>query len=104
MWKIIGEQLAVSNDDIMCAEDYAPNNCTKKLSEVLQVWINKRTSEVSWKKIITVVKDPPVQHKQVAEKIFHFLKRPDIRNEYISSDQPGKVLKNSFSSCSCVTL
>ena len=86
MWNIIGEQLAVSNNDIMCAEDGVPNNCTRKLSKILQVWIDKRTSEVSWKKIITVVEDPLVEHKQEAEKIFHFLKRPDIRNEYISSD------------------
>ena len=93
MWDIIGEQLAVSNNDIMCAEHYAPNNCTRKLSKILQVWIDQRTSEVSWKKIITVVEDPPVECKQVAEKIFHFLKRPDIKNEYISSDQPGKVKK-----------
>ena len=91
MWNIIGEQLAVHYGDIKSAERKVDD--TTILSEVLQVWIDKRTSEVSWKKIITVVEDPPVQNKQVAENIFHFLKSPDIKNEYISSDQPGKVKK-----------
>ena len=91
MWNIIGEQLAVPYGDIKSAERKVDD--TAILSEVLQVWIDKRTSKVSWKKIITVVEDPPVECKQVAEKIFHFLKRPDIKSEYISSDQPGKVKK-----------
>ena len=90
-WDIIGVQLAVSNNDIMCAKDGSPNNCTRKLANILQVWKNKRTSKVSWKKIITVVENPPIENKQVVEKIFYFLKRHDIRNEYLSSCQPGKV-------------
>ena len=90
-WDIIGVQLAVSNNDIMCAEDGTPNNCTRKLSKILQVWIDKRTSKVSWKEIITVVENPPIENKQVVKKIFYFLKRHDIRNEYLFSCQPGKV-------------
>ena len=66
---------------------------TTKLSEVLQVWIDKRTCEVTWRMIITVVKEPPVEKKVVAEKIYQFLARPDIRNEYLPSYQPGKFCK-----------
>ena len=93
MWDTIGVQLAVSYNDIMSTQNNAAYNDTRKLYEILQVWVDQRTSEVSWKKIITVVEDPPLQNKQVAEKMFHFLKRPDIKNEYISSDQSGKVKK-----------
>ena len=93
MWNVIGEQLAVRYGDMKSVECNVAYDDTRKLSEVLQVWIDKRTSEVSWKKIIAVVKDPPVQNKQVAEKIFHFLNSPGIKNEYLSSDQLGKVKK-----------
>ena len=92
-WDIIDVQLAVSYNDIMSIQYNATYDDTRKLSEILQVWIGKRTSEVSWKKIITVVEDRPVEHKQVVENIFHFLKRHDIRNEYLSSYQPGKIKK-----------
>ena len=96
MWNTIGEQLEVCYDDIKSAEYNVAYNDTTKLSEVLQVWIDKRTCEVSWKMIVTVVKEPPVEHNKVAEEIYQFLARPDIMNEYLSSYQPGKV-KNIYS-------
>ena len=91
MWNIIGEQLEVRYGDIKSAEHNEAYDHTTKLSEVLQVWIDKRTCEVSWRMIVTVVKVPPIEHKVVAEKIYKFLARPEIRNEYLSSYQPGKV-------------
>ena len=91
MWNTIGEQLEVCHCDIKSAEYDVAHVNTTKLSEVLQVWIDKRTCEVSWKTIITVVKEPPIDHNVVAENIRKFLERPEIRNEYLSSDQPGKV-------------
>ena len=104
MWNTIGEQLEVRYGDIKSAEYNVAYDDTTKLSEVLQVWIDKRTCEVSWKKIITVVKEQPVEHKVVADEMYKFLERPDIRNEYLSSDQPGKINKIILNTCSCVTL
>ena len=92
-WNTIGEQLEVRYGDIKSAEYNVAYDHTTKLSEVLQVWIDKRTCEVSWRMIITVVKEPPIEHKVVAEKIHKFLARSNIRNEYLSSYQPGKVRK-----------
>ena len=93
MWNTIGEQLEVRYGDIKSAEYNVAYDNTKKLSEVLQAWIDKGTCEVSWRMIITVLKKPPVEHNKVAEEIYKFLARPDIRNEYLSSHQPGKVKK-----------
>ena len=93
MWDIVGEQLAVSYGDIKSAEYNVAYDHTRKLSEVLQVWLDKRTREVSWRTIITVVKKPPVEAKVVANEIYQFLLRPDIQNEYLSSrhdHQSGK--------------
>ena len=88
-WEIIGGQLAVKDDYLESFEQNMAYNDTVKLSKVLQVWRNQRTCEISWRKIITVVEDPPVENKAVAEKIFYYLLRPEIKNDY--SYQPGKV-------------
>ena len=104
MWNIIGEQLEVHYCDIKSAEYNVAYDYTTKLSEVLQVWIGERTCEVSWRMIINVVKEPPIEHKVVAEKIYQFLARSDIRNEYLSSNQPGKVRKYLFNNFSNVPL
>ena len=95
-WNTIGEQLAVRYGHILSAQHNVAYDDTRKLSEVLQHWIDKRTCEVSWRMIITVVKEPPVEHKVVAEKIYQFLARPDIRNEYLSF---GKVRKIILMTC-----
>ena len=64
---------------------------TRNLSDVLQLWIDWKTCEVSWKKIITVINNPPVDEKSVAKEICHFLATPENMNEYLPSDQPGKI-------------
>ena len=85
MWDTIGEQLAVTFGDIKSTEYNMTYDSTKKLSEVLQVWIDKKTCEVSWKTIITVIDDPPIENKRVGDEICEFLTRSDIQNEYLST-------------------
>ena len=87
-WEIIGGQLAVKDDYLKSFKQDVAYNDTVKLSKVFQVWRDQRTCEISWRKIITVVEDPPVENKAVAEKIFYYLLRPEIKNDY--SYQPGK--------------
>ena len=89
-WNTIGEQLYVHHSDVSSAEYNEAYGNTRKLSEVLQIWLDKRTCEVSWRTIITAIKKPPVEEKVVADKIYKFLSRPDIQNEYLSSYQSGK--------------
>ena len=94
MWNTIGEQLQVEHGvrmSIMSTGCNVEHDNTRKLSEVLQVWMDKQTCEVSWKMIITVIDDPPVEGKEVANKIRDFLASDKIRNEYLPSDQPGKI-------------
>lgn len=99
MWKTIGEQLAVKDGDLKCLEHNMVYDDIRKLSEVVKVWRNKRTCDVSWRKIITVVEDPPLENKVVVGNIFDFLARPEIKNEYLSTDQLGKVIKLTFNNC-----
>ena len=84
MWDTIGEQLRLPYGDIQSAGYNEAYGDTTKLSEVLQVWINKKTCLVCWNTIITVVEEPPVENKVVADDIYQFLSRPDIQNEYLS--------------------
>ena len=93
-WNAIGEQLQVPYGDrmsIMSVGSNVPYDDTRKLSEVLQVWMDRKTCEVSWKMIITVIDDPPIKEKGVVNEIRNFLARSDIWNEYLLSDQPGKI-------------
>ena len=93
MWNTIGEQLEVCYGDIKSAEYNESYGDTTKLSEVLQVWIDKKTRLVCWQTIITVVEERPVENKVVADEIYQFLTRPDIQNEYLSSHhQTGKMI------------
>ena len=72
-WRSIGEQLYVGYGDIKSEEYNASHDNTARLSEVLQLWINQRKREVSWKTIITVIKDPPLNNVNVANEICRFL-------------------------------
>ena len=96
LWNVIGEQLDVDYGVIKSTQFNVQYTDTIKLSEVLQVWRDKKTSEVSWEKIISVVEDCPVENKRVADEIREFLARSEIRNEYLSSDQPGKITIITF--------
>ena len=90
-WNIIGEQLDVDYGVIKSAQYNVQYTDTIKLSEVLQVWRDMKTCEVSWEKIISVVDHPPIENKRVADEIYEFLARPEIMNEYLPFDQPGKI-------------
>ena len=90
-WDIIGGQLSVDYGDIKSAKHEETYDATRKLAEILQRWIDQENCEVSWRKIHSVVVDPPVKNKRVANEICDFLAKPDIMNEYLPSDQPGKI-------------
>ena len=91
-WDIIGVQLSVPDVYIQCISE--AHQHTRKLSEVLQVWIdnNNERRPVCWKTIITVVEEPPVLNKTVGNEIYQFLTRPEIQNEYLSPhNQTGNM-------------
>ena len=72
-WRTIGEMLGIGYSDIQCEECNIQHNDMDKLSKVLQLWINQRKCEVSWKKIITVIKNPPLNNVNLANEICHNL-------------------------------
>ena len=86
-WNIIGEQLNVQYDQIMSAQYNVSYNDTMKLSEVLQVWIEKRSCAVSWRLILATIEEPPIDNVKVGDEIRQFLTQPDIYHQYCSDQQ-----------------
>ena len=57
-----------------------------RLSEVFQKWSDVRTIEVSWRVILDVIRNPPIENKRLELEIRKFLSRPDIQCIYLSTD------------------
>lgn len=84
-WEIIGVQLEINQAEIVQTKaKMGLQNDTQMLAHILQLWSYKNCCETSWKKIISVIEEPPIQDKKVAEEIHRFLTRPYIQHEYTS--------------------
>ena len=55
-----------------------------KLSDVLQLWIDS-DKDVTWKKIISVIVDPPIGNKRLANEIKQSVLTQE--HEYVPTDQ-----------------
>ena len=71
-WRQLGEALGIKYGDL---ESILNNRFRDpdRLSEVLQLWFDKRPSQVTWETIITAVELPPVNNPSVAENMRKFL-------------------------------
>ena len=57
-------------DDLKQSDD---DNLTK-LSKVINIWKGTKSSSVTWEKIITVMEDPVIDKKEIADEIRQNLK------------------------------
>ena len=57
-------------------------NDTRKLSEVLQTWIDTQPSDVTWRNLIDVITRYPVNEPGLAKTIPDFLANPEISSKY----------------------
>ena len=57
---------------------------SSRLSDVLQLWIDS-DKDVTWKKIISVIADPPVNNKRLANEIEQSVLTQE--DEYVPTDQ-----------------
>ena len=93
-WYLIGEQLEVQDGDLKTIQlNPLFSSDSLKLSEVFQKWSDVRSVEVSWKKILDVIRDPPIENKRLELEIRKFLSRYDIQRIYASpkSGTDGKT-------------
>ena len=67
-WRQLGQALKISHGDLenMLVKR---NRNSDRLADVIQFWIDKRPSEVTWHTIITAVDLPPVHEPSIAKRI-----------------------------------
>ena len=81
-WREIGEALEIPDGRIQSIDHDARYNDTRKLSEVLQTWIDTQTSDVTWRNLIDVITEYPVNEPLLAKTIPDFLSNPKISSKY----------------------
>ena len=74
--------------------DYNPRyNDARKLSEVLQTWIDTQPSDVTWRNLINVIREHPVNEPVLAKAIPDFLANPEITKHYTERASKSFVKK-----------
>ena len=71
-WRVLGEALGITYGDLesIVSKQYRDVN---NLSEVLQLWFDKKPSDVTWNTLITAIELAPVNNTSVADDIRKFL-------------------------------
>ena len=84
-WRNIGDALEVPDGNIQSINMNGRLNAVDQLSEVLQIWIDRQSSDVTWKNIIEVVGCPVVQVEYKATDIRKFLEQNHVQKKYMNS-------------------
>ena len=75
-WQELGEALQLEYSALMSLQQNFYTD-EKRLSEVLQLWIDRQPTKVNWSTIVMAVQSPPVDNLSVAECICSFLSKTD---------------------------
>ena len=67
-WKQIGQALKISHGDLKKISDQRSED-TDRLGDIVQFWLDKQPSEITWTTIITAVELPPVLEPSIASSI-----------------------------------
>ena len=76
-WEQIGTALKIDYGDLKSIQYNSTYSDVDKLSEILQLWINKDPTEVTWNTILLAVMNQPVDSYTVAVKIFDFVSKTE---------------------------
>lgn len=77
-WYLIGTALEIEDGDLMSLEQNPQYFLdTRKLAKVLQLWSDKQTTEVTWRKILSVVEKSFINNSVVAGEIRKFIAAND---------------------------
>lgn len=72
-WPIIGEQLGVHYDNIKSEDHNVAHDDVQRLNQILEYWINQKTSVVSWESILSIIVEPPIKEYDIVINICDFL-------------------------------
>ena len=79
---MIGVVLEVEHSDLEGLSQSNKDDSTR-LYEVLEAWMNTRSTDVTWETVITAVEGPIVDQKSTAVKIREFLSEPNVYSKYL---------------------
>ena len=72
-WEDIGLALKVSRNELDGLECH-PSSKTNKLSKVITLWIESKSSPVSWETLISAIEGPLLNNKKKAEEMHDYLR------------------------------
>ena len=81
-WKMIGVVLEVEHSDLESLSQSNKDDSTR-LYEVLEAWMNTRSTDVTWETVIAAVEGPIVDQKSTGIKIRQFLSEPKVYSKYL---------------------
>ena len=80
----IGEQLQVEHGKLMNIKHNTSFDDDDRLSEVFQLWMDRDTTDVSWRKVLYVIWNRPIENRSLHDEVMAFLSCPHIQQEYLS--------------------
>ena len=78
-WYIIGVRLEIENGDLESLNT-SNHHDNVKLSQILQLWMERMTKPVTWNTILEVIGSPSIQKKSVVMEIEEFLESEYLNN------------------------
>ena len=79
-WRPIGSELGVSEDDLDNIEDEGEDN-EECLSNVLRLWLRKRSLHPSWRKLVEALRAEVVGREDIAHKIAEQYLEPTVEGQ-----------------------
>ena len=82
-WYLIGVSLEVNSGELESLKRRT-NSTEMNLSIVILKWLEDKSYETTWKRLLEEVEGPIVNNPQIGDDIRTFLKRPDVYRKYVS--------------------
>ena len=85
LWHEIGEALEVKFGSLQ-SHLYSPYPDSRRLSLVIQEWMDSQTSDVTWSTLIEAVECPIVDQITIGRKMRDYLCEPQVQSQYLKLD------------------
>jgi hypothetical protein len=90
-WRTIGLLLDIKEYDLDSIGRDPTLDDAEKLAKVFQCWMEKKTTEVSWNKILEVIRNPPVGNEELYQQALKCLE--GIQPDYASSGKTNQLME-----------
>jgi hypothetical protein len=81
-WKEFGQGLYISQDKLTAINSNSNYSNSNRLDKVIQIWITERPIDLTWRALLHVLKNYPVNDENLVADVKSFLLRHDIQYFY----------------------